>query len=220
MGTLHISLGPQSVEGVIGGLPSEARAFVRSGFAVLSRLSPDELSALVGHLKVKGGYELFQRSDRRELARSLGITLQETSELAAAAGLVFAAVTSEVDTNEFANSAVRADLLPADAESAFRRLVERLEPEKATIRQSMMAERIATELLPAFDDFDTTIDVRLSFEKDSVEAAIPVVIAYVTTDDRESRIWFQMQKRQVTELISKLEKVRAQLELAENWAKK
>jgi hypothetical protein len=216
MGSFRIPLGSAPIESIFDSIPSGMKAHLRAGFTVLSRLSTDSIAKLAAHLG--SGIESLRQAEIEDLANVIGITISESQELTATLGFALAAVTSEIDAKMFTTAASRAGVLSEDSIPGFFRLLAALEPQKAAIRRSMRNQRITSEILPAYEDIELTVDLRLGFEKGVVDVAVPVVIGYLTTDDRDSRLWFQLGKSQLIELISKLEKIRTQLELAEKWS--
>lgn len=116
---------------------------------------------------------------------------------------------------------VAAEIMRADDAQVAGELLKALLRGTPEIQDTFRRAAMSGELLPALAEFETVVDVRLSFkEGDAVELAVPVLLVHIDTDASNRELWFQMSKKQVQKAIDDLTKALSQIQAAESWAAK
>lgn len=215
MPTLHFHSGRPP--GPLADLPPDLKRFLVVGFTTLGKLSPASQQEFIGFAakSLEAGYGLSPSG----LASKHDLQEQEV-----AAGLTAATVTllafsqSDIIVDDFIEEAISAKLITEDARESVRTLAKRVEADRGAMKAVLQRSKIARELLPSLTDFETTIDVRLGFEKGRINATVPVVLAHIDTDSQNEEIWFQMTKAQVEKTIADLQDLLRRLEEAEKLA--
>jgi hypothetical protein len=209
-------MAPDGLESVFVSMPDPVKSFAREGFALLSELNESRFSTFVSLIKEEIGSPA--QPELEALREKLGLNTRKAGTLSMIAAFATVVVTSGESSEKAVQAAEGAGVLPAGSAAAFDRLVQELRPQEAAFRESIKSSELASEILPSFDEIDTTVDLRLGFDREKVSASIPIIVAHLKTDARESHVWFQMQKRDIVRLISQFEKLLKQLEEAERWA--
>ncbi len=217
MGSFRIPIvAAGGLESMFVSMPDPVKAFAREGFDLLAGLDDTRFTAFASLIKEEIGSSV--QIDPEALREKLGISARKARTLSMIASIAAVVVTSSDSSEKAIDAAQAAGVLPPESAAAFDRLVEELRPQEEALRESIRSSELASEVLPSFLDIDTTVDLRLGFDREKVNASIPIVAAHLRTDARDSHVWFQMQKRDVVRLISEFEKLLRQLEEAERWA--
>jgi hypothetical protein len=192
------------------------KTFAREGFTALANLSEEDLRELAKLIPEK--FATSAGPDVEELKERLRLPARKASALAIVAAFATAAVTSGEDPSKAIAVGLEARILSADASIAFQRLIEQLKPQGPLIKETIKSQELASEVLPSFERLSTALDLRFRFEGGKISATVPVVVAHLRTDSRESQAWFQLQKQDLVHLLAQFEKLLREIDEAERWA--
>ena len=210
---IHIPLESPLLEN-LSGLPPDFKTYLGKGFTVLSRLSEDKFLALVD---IAQDYLAVPVSaNRAEVTSKFGINSEDAMALMTATSFVTFTLTSRPDSAEgFIHALIAAKVIPETHQPNVLRLAGN---NRVALKEILERSRVAGALLPSLTQFETTIDLRLGFERNQVGFAVPVVLMHVDTDAQGEELWLQVNKKQLDNLIKDLEEARRRLGEAEKWA--
>jgi len=197
-------------------MPREVRTFLRKGFAALAKIPPDRFPEILKVVVER----LPQRYPAAEagLAKTLGIPTEEAKPLLAAAAVFASLISSgEVEVDDLVGQAKTAEVINGndiDGALQFSRVAA---SNRAAIQGAMERSGIASAVLPSLSEFETTVDLRLGFEKGRVCSSIPLAIVHVDTDAEGQKLWLQLTKGEVERIVEDLQGVIRQMEDAEKW---
>jgi len=196
-------------------LPEDARALLATALPRLATLQEDRWSKLA-EFAMDGSFSGYA-FDPARASVDLGVSVEDARLLVNAAGFLSAISTVSVDADAsvIVETLAGVDLLAPDSGAAIFRFVEFLIDNREAIAEDYERSALANSVLPTLQRFDTNVDVRLSKMTAKRTRVAPVVVACVDTDAEGQIIWFQMSKGQVRRIVSQLEGVLKQLELAE-----
>ena len=205
-------------------IPKAAKDHLKQGFTTLAQLSPQErhdtLALVVDIISTPS--ESLQESLVDRLSSRLKISKEQASKLYAAAALSSALNSLQQDTppEQLVQSAIQAGIIETANEDIALTLFQALAQDRGPLNQVFQRSALADKLLPSLSDWETTVDVRLAFNKDNkVRFTVPVILLYLRTDARDQRLWFQATKPQLEQLIKDLQDTLRRAEQAEQWAK-
>jgi hypothetical protein len=217
MGTFRIPIHEgDGIHELLSDMPENVKAFAREGFELLPSFEGERFANLVAYLK--DGFILRPQPDVDELKETFGFNGRQAGVFVVVLAIITVVITTDENTAKNVETLKEAFNLSGETLDVFTRLIDALQSQKTKLKKTLKESEIASEILPAFSDLHTTVDLRLGFEQGNVKSSVPVVVAYLTTDDRNSRVWFQMQKRDVTRLMSLFEKLLKQIDEVERWA--
>jgi hypothetical protein len=199
-------------------MPQEVKTYLGKGFAVIARLSEDKLAAMV---EVAKDYMAFPSSARRsEVASRFGITREDAMAMTTAISFMTFFLTSRAGTAEdFMRGLMATNVVDKAQQPSVLRVAQAIDNSRAALREISERYRIANALLPSLTRFESTIDLRLGFEKSELGFAVPVALMHVDTDAEGEELWFQVTQRQLEALIKDLEEARRRMDQAEKWSK-
>lgn len=198
-------------------LPKGAKSFLRHGFATLSKAYKQSGNILAGIALsgVSSGFDANKRAIHEELG------LPETEAGLLSGTLSFLAILAShpggTTAQQFVEGLSAAGVIELADCPAATSLLESLQ-ENSGIQSTFKRKVITDELLPSLVQFDTTVDVRLSFDSNKVELAVPVLLVHIDTDVDNREIWFQMSTSGLQKTIEQLQKNLLQMKAAESWA--
>lgn len=217
MGTFRIPVtAAESLENLFLEMPETVRVFAREGFGALANLNEEDLGKLATLIPEK--FATSAGPDVEELRERLRLPARKANALAIVAAFATAAVTSGEDPSKAIAVGLETKILTPEASVAFQRLIELLKPQGPLIKETIKSQELASEVLPSFERLSTALDLRLRFEGGKIGATVPVVVVHLSTDSRDSQVWFQLQKQDLVHLIAQCEKLLREVEEAERWA--
>jgi hypothetical protein len=131
--------------------------------------------------------------------------------------LVSASPSADEPTSKTIAALVETDLLNPTEQQAAESVLTYFQGERTKVTGAFRKVAIGPRVLLSLMDFETTVDIRMDFEKEQIGLAVPVVLAHIDTDAAHVELWFQMSKTQVEKMYEDLKKVLARIEQAENW---
>jgi hypothetical protein len=198
-------------------IPAHMRSQLEEGFRTIAALDRSQIDALArtvaDHIGALG------EVDTDQLASELGLDEDSLSSAITATSMTVAFISSWKETpDELVSGLIKASFLRDTDRSTLTHFVETISSKRTEIKKALNLRSLAEETLPAFRDFDTSIDMRLDFRKDQIETAVPVLLVHLRTDLPQERLFFQMTKSDVQQLVEQLKRTLLQLESAEKWA--
>jgi hypothetical protein len=217
MPDLHIHVPSDSdVMETVSGIPSEVKTYLGKGFAVLARLPEDKLAPLMDAAKEHLGAPVA--ASRDEVASTLGVEPEDATALMTAVSFATFSLTSRGDKAEdFVKALTTAKIVTETQQPQALRVAQAIVNNRLALKEALQRSRVAAAVLPSLIQFETTIDLRLGFEKNQVGFAVPVVVMHVDTDAQGEELWLQVNKKQLENLIRDLEEARRRLDQAEKW---
>ena len=204
--------------GLFSGLPSKAQTQVKSGLRVIARMSEDSLAKLADHVKKAVG---LKHPPFEKYATLLNISRSEAVDVLSAAMATLAFISqNEISADAFGQRAVDERVIDAGDKTAVSNFVQALLDQNILLREEVERSRISTLFLPSFVSLEAIIDVRLRFKEADVQAAVPVAVVRLRTEDEraEEEAMFQVTSVGIEEIIEQLQKANHQLQAAEEWA--
>jgi len=215
MAHIHIPLGGRiPIKEILSELPQSAKAVVRNGFSVVAKLPESAHSALLESVLKSAGHR--GTTGEEQLAKTLNISVDDATGAVAALGL-FSALTStgnETPENVF-QGMIDAGIISDSMKPAVQRLLPKIAQLKPSVAKSVTRQRLIDSVLPSFEDFDVELDIRIG-GKEHAGLAVPVAIALLETDARDQRLWLQLKKEDVENLIEKLSELLKRFKDAED----
>src|SRR5216683_6084186 len=169
MGTFHVQIPSRgTVQEVFADMPTGLKDYVRDGFAVLSKLPQqkfDEIRRATLEAVEAGG-----SVGDAGLAARLDIDKADVRSLLAATSL-FATFLLGRDEKlpQLVAAAVEAKLIRPEDSPAALLFYEAIERDRPTLKETIQRSRYSSSVLPSLLEFETTIDIRLGFEKGRVD---------------------------------------------------
>jgi hypothetical protein len=214
MGSFQIPIRTSGISQLFSDFPEPLKDTFRTGFQVLqanetsiSELVPIALDSLVEK----------RQSDLDDVAARYKLSDKQAEALLATITLLAGlAVYRDEAHDDIFEEAISANVLVPANRAAAQSFLTQAKTHRSTILQSLRETEIAEEVLPALQNFETSVDLRLGFEKGKIEMVVPVVMVHIETD--ASDFWLQMKKQDVEEMISHLEGLLQEINEAEKWA--
>ena len=123
---------------------------------------------------------------------------------------------ADVVVDEF----VKAGALETGDRTAVLRFASAVASRRGTFKQVMDRSRLASEVLPSLLEFESTVDIRLGFEKGRVAVFMPVALLHIDTDAQGQEVWLQLTRLQLEKIAEDLQETLKQMVEAENWVNK
>lgn len=192
-------------------MPQSMKAFLKTGFLVLSRITQDKFSALAA-IALQAAQSRY-RVEVEDAAKQLGINADDMGTLLPALSFLTAFVSNRTEKPEqLIAAAIEANVIPDSARQVVSNFSQVLAAQRETLRHEFERSRLANRVLPSMMAFEVAVDVRLHPKQD---LAVPVAVAHIDTDVAHTELWFQMQKADVEQLIDTLQKTSRQMSEAE-----
>jgi len=219
MSSIHIPLSGQvPLEELFAGIPAAPKLFIRRGFSVLASLPESARPILLGATVEAAG--LRKNRDEVKLASTLGISPDDAAGVTGALGMLSALAASRSEKlEEILQAMISAGLVSAGEKSALMQFIPGLLEVMPAIKKAVAKQGIANAVLPSFDSFQAVLDIRLG-DEDEGGYALPVAIAFLGTDSRDHRLWFQLTKADVESLVEELNALLKRFKIAEELAVK
>jgi hypothetical protein len=218
MGTFHVQIPSRgTAQKLFADLPSGLKDYVRDGFAVLSRLPPqnfDEVRRVTLEAVEAGG-----SVGEAGLAARIDIKMADVRSLLAATSL-FATFLLSRDENivQLVAAAIEAKLIRTEDSPAVLVFYEAIERDRPALKETVERSRTLTSVLPSLLELEITVDMRLGFGKGRLDFATPIALVHLDTDAQGQEIWLQLTKKQVERVVNELQDALRKMEEAEKWA--
>lgn len=206
-----------SPEGIFFEMPSGFRLYLRRGFDQLAQVDQSKIGMLVDILAE--GVDATDEAGVTEIIRRLELKIHDRRAFGAALGLLLVIVTSREDLKEVVEAGVKADAITKTSEDRVLALATELQKGKSVLSDAVGSASLANEVAPSFMRLDIAVELRFAFDELKVSKTVPVAICYLDTDSDENQCFFQLKKRDITQLISQLKRAEVQLNAIEAWAK-
>lgn len=182
-------------------MPASLKAIVQRGFSVVAKLPESAHPALMKTALVSA--QRGETTNEEQLARDLRIPAGDATAVVSAMAM-FSVLISFKEPPERVLDALIASGLVSDLDKpALLRMVPRLVDLKPEVSKAVRTQRLVDAVLPSFDDFQAELDIRIG-AKDDAGLAVPIAVALLDTDTRSQRLWFQLSREDVENLIEKL----------------
>jgi len=202
-------------------MPASVRRYLVTGLNVLAKLDTSKVASLIP--LALSTYTADVPSDREfdRLAKEFGINRNQVPEFLGAINLITSVLSERPESAEdFVKEAKNAGLVGEENLQNVKQFAELAIANRDIIKKQIDQEEVASEVLPTFTYFETTIDVRLTFsEEGRIERTMPVALVHIDTDSREHEIWFQMSRSQAERVIEDLRAIVSKLQTAESFGK-
>src|SRR6478609_8168943 len=216
MGSFNISVrsGDPGLRKVFTDAPPNVQNSLRAGSALLIRIPKIHWDKLIQSVGV--ALEAGRTIKGQDIQTDLTLGPEETTDLLAAVTFFagFAVIRKE-SAEEIAAAAVEAGLLEAQRKANLVEYMTQVRTTKWTLSQTLEERQLANEVFPSLIDFEFTLDVRTQIRQHRVELAVPVIMVHVDTDKDD--LYFQMNRFDLDNLITRLQDLRKQVEEAQEW---
>jgi hypothetical protein len=213
MGFLHIPLNREiPVVELLSDMPSVPKALIRKGFSVVARLPESAHSALL-----RSALDAAERKpvNDEELAKNLGISVEDATNAVAAVRMFSALASARGETaEELLEALVESDLVTAAQKPTLAKIVPKVMQVAPELNEAAARQRLTEAVLPSFKRFQAVLDIRIGNE-DRGGFALPVAIAFLDTDTNNQRLWFQLTRQDVEDLLEKLNSILKRFKEAE-----
>jgi len=213
MASLHIPLTDQvSLRDLLATMPDTARSGIKRGFSIVATI-PE--SAYPDLLKATLESAHQQRPKSEGLATKLNIKVGDATSAIAALAMFSSIAASRSETLEkLLQEMIDAGVIAAADKPSLVRILPAINNIQPELKKTFSTQMIANAVLPSFDGFEAVLDVRIG-DLESGGFAAPVAIAFLDTDARDHRLWFQMTKEDVETLITQLNSLLTRFKEAE-----
>jgi hypothetical protein len=203
----------------IGNVLPSAQRRIKEGFSYLTALAPETRNVLFAEVSEMlksgaGGLHLKPFVDLTSLKPP-----QVASIINALSATITTVVQTEPTTEDFL-SAARGKFFDPEDEAAVVWTVDEAIANSAEWRDAFDRRRLANETLPTLSSFDVSVDLRLSFEDDSIQHGVAVALVHLDTDANGQEVWFQAGRADVEMMLAQLESALRHMELAEQFFEK
>ena len=192
---------------------------MESGFSRLATLPSESLASIAR--------EVVRWLDPAEPTPEIPALAEAHEVDVPAMGAIMAAVTFQASVlfaarppmtlATFIAKATNSGILKTDGAPAVEAFGEKYLGGHSTALQDALARvNSSVQIVPSFESFDTTIDLRVAALKEQRVVTMPIVIATLRTDTRDRELLFQMTPRDVGHLLKQLEALSEQLTRSKN----
>lgn len=214
MGFLHIPLNREvPISDLLSDMPATPKAIIRKGFSVLAKVPESAHSVLL-----KGALSAAERRpvNEEQLAKDLRITTEEATSAVTALGMFSALAAARSESAEkILEALVESGLVSVAEKSSLLRIAPKITQIAPQVSKAVTTQRLTDAVLPSFDAFEAVLDIRIGDEERG-GFALPVAIAFLDTDAREHRLWFQLTRQNVEDLAKKLSQLLKRFKEAED----
>ena len=198
-------------------MPTEVREFLKYGFAQLETFPQDALVRLA--TQATRWLDPVEPAPEIEvLAREFNVDEQCMSAVVAVVTLQASALFAGMNPMPleiFVTRAMSGGILNEDHAAATRAFAEQqLKPQSAAFSDALARANSSTDIVPSFQDLDTTIDLRVAAVNEERVVTVPIVVATLRTDVRDQRLVFQMTPRDVGQLLQELKELAERIDRA------
>ena len=205
----------KSTSRLFSNVPESVKARVRDGLVVLAKLPTDRLANLVEVIK-KSVHSKNPPFD--SYAEDFDVSSEEMSSLMMAATLSASILSAGTfSAEEFVQTVVEGQFLEETHTAPLLEFAKIVLEGAYPFGDALSRQRLASQIIPSFVEWYTTIDVRVRVQGEQVSDTVPVLIVHLLTDMEERPTIFQMTKEDVEQLIKQLQEVKSQLQTTEEW---
>jgi hypothetical protein len=201
-------------------VPAEIEDDLREGFSLIGQLTAAQLNALVeiGLASIDEPHFI----DEPSVQEKLGLDEERSAALAVVAMTLGMSPSAKESTEEVIALLKERFSLNPDQVGGARTLIEEFDKRSIEASSAVQKRTLASKLLPSFEHFRSTVDLRLMFTDEEASVFAPVAIAHLTTDAAPplGRFWFQMSKSELKRLIAEAQETLREMERVERWAAK
>jgi len=218
MSSFHIpinSLG--SSQELFAGMPQSIKAYISEGFQVLSKIPRDKWDEI--RRVTLESVETGSGVGDKDLSSRLDISINEARSVITAASL-FATLLLRRDEKAapIVAAAVEAKVVRAEDSAAVIAFYEIIDRDRAIFKDAIEGSEVSNEVLPSLLEFESTVDLRLRFEKGRLSFAAPIALIHLDTDAQGQEVWLQLRKKQVERIVRDLQEVLHRMDEVEKWA--
>ncbi len=207
------------LEATLADLPAGLKSHLEGGFHLLATIPVEKYKAILK--TVSELYESTGGLRETQIAASLGISEEQVGPLLSASGmLVFEITNRGVSIEKILQTTTETGLVREEDKAGIAGFTEAISKSKNALQQAYRRSRLASAILPSFDSFETTVDLRAEFQKEKVVSLVPVVIAHLDTDAHQQELWFQLSQSQLEALTDDLQKALRRVKEIGAWAEK
>jgi hypothetical protein len=218
MSDMHVRIAARgTLDEAFSEMPPAVKAFLSEGFLLFSKLTKENMSNLLPAVldSVQSG---SGRGDQ-ELASRLRVDRDDARLLLGSMSLIASMLSRrEESPSQFIKAMAEAKILRPEASGAALAFFDALVRERPALRQAMTRSRFSSEVLPSLLEFESTVDLRLGFENDAINVAIPIALVHLDTNATGQEVWLQITRKQLEEMIKDLEETLRKMVEAEKWA--
>ena len=189
-----------------GDMPPAVREFLATGFSHLAALSSASLSRIAQQAST--WLDPQYAPDYDTIASDLETSREVVNALIPATTLLASALFSKarpLSAERFVASAAEAHVLEREHMDAVRTFAETsLEAYRARLCDALARANSSVRIVPSYQGFETTIDLRVAAVDDDHVVTMPMAIVVLTTDIQDKHVVFQMTPRDVEELRQQL----------------
>src|ERR1700730_6819614 len=224
MSTLYFKLPPEpnpDLSAIFSRAPEQVKAQLTLGLKLLSKLTDEQVSDLLE--VVKESLVSTVAVSETEISSRFGMSSEEALALLTTSNVIAVTLSTREDTVEQFISAITKIGLITEGETAGpARFAKAAIRNKDSFNESLERSSLSSESLPVMTEFEATVDIRPSFEKESnrIGFAVPVLVVHIDTDKYGQQIWFQLTRRQLEKMIEGLKTALVQIDEGERWTKK
>lgn len=202
---------------VLSGMPRGFKELARRGFAVLADLDQQYYAAVL-----RAAVTSLESKDAPldDLEKHLNLSKNDLSSLFASSMLIIPLLGEGGSADEFANAAMKVDLIPANLLPKIKPFIETVVSERTQIARAIRRAALPSQVLPFLSSIEVVVDMRLSFEEGRVLDGVPVALFHIDTDADNEEIWFQASRRQLERMKSDIDEALGQMDVAETWGRK
>ncbi len=198
-------------------MPPSFREQAEKGFAVLATVSSQNYSEIIQAVLV--GLE-SKEAPLDDLQKSFKLPANDLSALFAAAMLTVPMIGEGVDAEEFLKGAVKHGLISEGTGANIQPFLDTVVAQRATIGRSIRRTALPAQVLPYLSNVEIVVDLRLGFENNTVQEAVPVAVVHLDTDVDGQEIWFQASQQQMRQLKVDIDEAIKRMDTAEAWSEK
>jgi hypothetical protein len=211
------SLPSYPLEQALAEISGNAKTHMREGFSRIAAFDHRQVELLareaVEHI------DSILELDTDQLAVELGIDADEVDYAVSATSLTVALISSRKESaDDITDKLVKVGLVENSAAANVANYVRIIGLRRADIKKAIDLRNLTDETLPAFRGFEASVDLRLGFKKDQIDAVVPVLLVHLRTDLDSARLFFQMNRSDVVRLADELKQLASRLDQAEKWA--
>lgn len=181
-------------------LEASRRAEITQGIEEIEKLTTEKISPLVEFVvkQVESEESGAEAPELNQLGEKLELTEDRAYLSAQAAAMFVPAIAEGIGTEEILEICKARGLLK-QITGNYKAVMNALSENRSKLRTLIRSTELAGALLPTLQRFSSQIDIRLDFGDDEQPLSVPVVLAYIQTDIREQKLFFQMGKSELKE---------------------
>jgi hypothetical protein len=199
----ELSVAQHTLQHRLTDIPESTSSHIKVGFALLPKLSADQLRGIVSY--VISNLSKRTRYDPDVAAEISGVDKQIVGDMLSAIALTVGAVFDiEVSKEDFFRLAP-AGLIDDQSVPFVELILGEAIDQRDQIKADFERSKVANAILPSFRSIELSVDIRLKFDDDdNIIDKVPLALFYIATD-LDDEIVFQASSADIEDLIKKLE---------------